>query len=215
MHRIHPTEGKIDVGELATTSKSPSVWTVWNKSSMAFPGTDGFSVYDSNGRLAFRVDNYSRRHNCFTGELLLMDGNGRALMALRPQILSMHGRWSGFKGDDGLKTKTRYHVFSMRRRSIFQSGDKAEVFIGSPNDQSPTPTFQIEGYFRRRCCKIRDSKGKEVAQICPKKANNSVMLGNDVFSLVIQPEVECELIMAFLIIMDRICQKPFTPWICP
>ncbi|XP_010922834.1 protein LURP-one-related 5 [Elaeis guineensis] len=214
MYRIHPTESKIDVGQPATRSTSPSVWTVWKKSSMAFQGTDGFSVYDSNGRLAFRVDNYSRRHKCFTRELLLMDGGGTALMALKPQILSMHDRWSGFKGDSGSKTETRPRVFSMRRRSILQSSDEAEVFMGNPNNQPPTPNFRIEGCFRRRCCKIWDSMGKEVAQICRKKASTSVMLGDDVFNLVIQPGVDCELIMAFVVIMDRICQKPFTPWIC-
>lgn len=182
---------------------------------MAFQGTDGFSVYDSNGRLAFRVDNYSRRHKCFTGELLLMDGDGRALMALRPHILSMHGRWSGFKGDDGLKTEATPCVFSMRRRLILQRGDGAEVFLGSPDYQSPTPNFRTEGCFRRRCCKILDGKGEEVALICPKKANTSIMLDNDVFSLVIQPGVDCELIMSFLVIMDRICRKPLAACMCP
>jgi hypothetical protein len=60
--------------------------TVWKRSSMGFPGTDGFSVYDAAGALAFRVDNYSRRRKVFAGELLLMDGQGAPLLALRPQV---------------------------------------------------------------------------------------------------------------------------------
>ena len=54
---------------------------------MGFQGTDGFSVYDAAGTLAFRVDNYARRPKAFAGELLLMDGRGAPLLSLRPQVL--------------------------------------------------------------------------------------------------------------------------------
>jgi uncharacterized protein YxjI len=53
---------------------------------MSFQGTDGFSIFDSKGKLAFRVDNYSRRHKFLTREILLLDGAGKALLALRPQV---------------------------------------------------------------------------------------------------------------------------------
>jgi hypothetical protein len=64
----------------------PALYTVWKRSSMGFQGTDGYSVYDAAGALAFRVDNYSRRRKIFVGELLLMDGQGSPLLALRPQV---------------------------------------------------------------------------------------------------------------------------------
>jgi uncharacterized protein YxjI len=51
---------------------------------MGFQGTDGFSVYDAAGALAFRVDNYLRCNKIFAGELLLMDGQGAPLLTLRP-----------------------------------------------------------------------------------------------------------------------------------
>jgi uncharacterized protein YxjI len=56
---------------------------------MGFQGTDGFCVYDDAGRLAFRVDNYSRRRKLCAGELLLMDGQGTPLLCLRPQVLTV------------------------------------------------------------------------------------------------------------------------------
>lgn len=86
MSRIHPRRSRNNDEELSTIASHPSVWTVWNKSSMGFQGTDGFTIYDSKGRLAFRVDNYSRKHKCFAGELLLMNGDGKPIMALRPQV---------------------------------------------------------------------------------------------------------------------------------
>jgi hypothetical protein len=53
---------------------------------MGFQGTDGFSVYDAAGALTCCVNNYSRRSKIFAGELLLMDGQGAPLLALRPQV---------------------------------------------------------------------------------------------------------------------------------
>ena len=57
---------------------------VWKRSSMGFHGTDGFSVYDAAGMLAFRIHNYSCRQKVFASELLPMDGQGSPLLALMP-----------------------------------------------------------------------------------------------------------------------------------
>lgn len=115
----------------------------------------------------------------------------------------MHDRWRGFKDEDGIEL-TRTHVFSMRRQSILQSRDRAEVFMDNPVNHSSGPTFRTEGSFRTRNCKILDSNGEEVAHTSH-KVNKSVTLGNEVFSLTIQPDIDIELIMAFLVVMDRIC----------
>lgn len=50
-----------------------------------------------------------------------------------------------------------------------------------------------------------DRDGQEVARIIRKEVNESVTLSDDVFSLIIQPNMDAELIMAFLVVMDRIC----------
>ena len=68
---------------MSKIQQSVSAWTVWKSSSMAFHGTDGFSFFDEQGKLVFRVDNYARKSKC---DLVLMDGDGRALLTLRPQV---------------------------------------------------------------------------------------------------------------------------------
>ncbi|XP_065036517.1 protein LURP-one-related 15-like [Musa acuminata AAA Group] len=172
---------------------------------MGFHGTDGFSIYDGMGRLSLRLDNYTRKRKCFAGELLLMDGNGKAVVTLRPQILSMQDRWSGFRGEDGRETDFRStHVFDTRRRSVLQSCDEAEVLMDSTPDHK-LPDFRTEGCFRRRNCKIMDRNDDEVTLISRNKENKSVAPGDDVFSLIIQPNMETELMAAFLVLMDRIC----------
>lgn len=74
----------------------------------------------------------------------------------------------------------------------------------------------IDGCFEKRCCRVTDSKGREVAKISRKKMTSGapVMLSNDVFTLILHPGVECQIVMALLVIMDRICQKSFTPIMC-
>ncbi|KAH9288594.1 hypothetical protein KI387_032711, partial [Taxus chinensis] len=52
--------------EMATTL------TVWNKS-LVFGG-EGFTIFDSNGNLLFRVDTYD--------DLLFMDAQGKSLLTL-------------------------------------------------------------------------------------------------------------------------------------
>jgi uncharacterized protein YxjI len=89
-NRIHPSSdaGRARRAAAASDRSPPAVYTVWKRSSMGFHGTDGFCAYDDAGRLAFRVDNYSRRRKLCAGELLLMDGQGTPLLSLRPQVIN-------------------------------------------------------------------------------------------------------------------------------
>ncbi|KAK9290767.1 hypothetical protein L1049_008943 [Liquidambar formosana] len=243
--RIHPA-AEIKCRNLLTKSESvdnneesshnppcrPSVLTVWKRSSMSFQGTDGFTVFDGHGRLAFRVDNYSRKNECVAGGgLVLMDGAGKALLTLKPQIFSMQHQWNGYGGGDdngcgGKSDPILCKVFSMRRRSALvqrQSEDEAEVFMMhgaagrcGTGSKKQHPDFRISGSFRRRNCKITSPTGELVANIARKKVivNTTILLSDDVFSLVIQPGFHSHLIMAFLIILDRISAKPFVPAFC-
>ncbi|GJN07134.1 hypothetical protein PR202_ga24936 [Eleusine coracana subsp. coracana] len=238
--RIHPS----DAGRArrAAPADRPAVYTVWKRSSMGFHGTDGFSVYDAAGSLAFRVDNYSRQRKLCAGELLLMDGQGTPLLSLKPQLLSLHDRWNCYTAEEessGKKMKqpsTPQLVFTMHKSSALQSSDQAEVHMAAAAAATTSavasgglsckhqaviaPSFQIEGSFWRRNCKIiRGSDGKEVARISRKKAGVAsrpavTTLGDDVFSLVVRPGFDAAMIMAMVVVMDRICRRPYTPMVC-
>lgn len=254
MSRIHPADRRAGHGDgarsAASTAKSdhelPAVYTVWKRSSMGLQGTDGFSVYDAAGRLAFRVDNYARRPKAFAGELLLMDGRGAPLLSLRPQILSLRDRWNCYRvapeegcpdNRDGSSSvppppPTQQQLFTMRKCAALQSTDDAEAFMSSAAttsgrgcraQPSPPPGFRVEGCFSRRNCKISRSDGHEAAWISRKKASAStvaaassrpVSLGDDVFSLVVRPGVDAATVMAIVVVMDRICRRPYAPMAC-
>ncbi|XP_062197796.1 protein LURP-one-related 8-like [Phragmites australis] len=213
----------------------PAVYTVWKRSSMGFQGTDGFCVYDNAGRLAFRVDNYSRRRKLCAGELLLMHGDGTPLLSLRPQLLSLHDRWNCYAAtEEGLDKKqsrmSQQQLFTMRKCSALQSSDEAEVYMATAAGATAAPghscqrlhaapIFRIEGSFSRRSCKIRrGSDGKKAAWMSRKNAGVAsrpvTALGDDVFSLVVRPGVDVATIMAIIVVMDRICHRPYTPMGC-
>ncbi|KAJ1264641.1 hypothetical protein BS78_08G015400 [Paspalum vaginatum] len=206
-------------------------YTVWKRSSMGFQGTDGFSVYDAAGALAFRLDNYSRNRKLFAGELVLMDGHGAPLLALRPQIFSMHDQWNCYKvsseESQGKRTRSHQLLFSMSKCSVLQKGHEAEVSMSSSSGRSTASgrtaglhlqgrrsSFWVEGCFRRRSSKICDGDGVEVARIVRKKAEAPSSSLTLVFSLVVQPGVDCAMAMAFVVVLDRICWRPYTPMIC-
>lgn len=92
-----------------------------------------------------------------------------------------------------------------------ESDLEAEVCIGGTRG----PEYSVEGSFRRRnCCIRRTSSGDVVAKISRKRVNPKVLLGDEVFSLVVQPGLDNGLIMGLVIVLDRICCGPVGPLLC-
>ncbi|KAG5243222.1 protein LURP-one-related [Salix suchowensis] len=150
-------------------------------------GTDGFTVFDPNGTLVFRVDNYSRKNGY---GLVLMDGVGNALLSLKPKyMLSMQYQWNAYIGED-------------------ECGEDQSVL-----NEEPSMLFHSAG--RNILQDRQDFYWEVVANISRKRVNNTtILLSDDVFSLVVQPGFDSQLIMAFLIVLDRISSKPFSPVMC-
>lgn len=63
-------------------SQTPLVLTVWKKSLLF--SCNGFTVFDSNGNLVFRVDNYTAGTKA---EIVLMDASGHSLLTIRRKVL--------------------------------------------------------------------------------------------------------------------------------
>ncbi|MCD7454164.1 hypothetical protein HAX54_023704 [Datura stramonium] len=222
----------------------PSIFTVWKKSSMSFQGTDGFTVFDKHGRLVFRVDNYTRRKNrsiasrgSKSGGIVLMDAHGKPLLTLRPQMsVQLQYEWNGYSGgednDGSADLNNSTPLFVMRRppSSLFAmmgtsttTSCQAQVYaIGENNimdvKRRRKPDYKVEGSFRRRNCNIINFDGNVVANISRKVANattrTTILISDDVFSLVVQPGFEAHIFMAFVIILDRMYPNSYVPLIC-
>lgn len=135
----------------------------------------------------------------------------------------MNHQWNGYRGESGCgeAPSTTSKVFTIvKSHSILQTSSKteaaaeAEVYMTTNSKQEGKPDFQIEGSFWHRNCKIKTPNGQLVAKIARKRANSTILLDDNVFSLIIQPDFQVEVIMAFVVILDRICSKPFVPHLC-
>lgn len=166
------------------------------KTSLFFTG-DGFTVYDCSGQLLFRVDSYGPEWRD-KDEVVLMDASGRCLLTVRRKRPSLHNRWEGHLGEgkDGSKP-----IFSVRRSSIIgRSGVTVEMY------ENPGEEYQIEGSFGHRCCTVYDAATKEVMVEIRRKVDTSsnVLLGKDVFSLLIKPGFDAAFAMGLVLVLDQI-----------
>lgn len=147
-------------------------------------------------------------------------------------LLTMQHQWIAHKGEEDEASSPSSKVFTMRRppspllggsRRTSQYPCEAQVFLGGGaaaeesliSLRKQPPDFISEGYFRRRNCKISVAEtGQVVANITRKRINTTLLLDDDVFSLTVQPGFDLALVMAFVVVLDRIYFKTFTPVIC-
>ncbi|XP_076893873.1 protein LURP-one-related 8-like [Bidens hawaiensis] len=176
---------------LSAVTNGPLVLTVWKKSLLF--NCYGFTVYDSNGDLVFRVDNYTAGTK---SEIVLMDASGSSLLTIRRKRLSLLDNWLVYDGDttgnplfavtknvNPLNTKSLAHVSS--------TGSKKKVI------------YEIEGSYTQRCCFVFDDKRRCVAEIKRKESVGGVTFGGDVFRLLVQPEIDPTVAMALVVVLDQ------------
>ncbi|CAH2074700.1 unnamed protein product [Thlaspi arvense] len=124
MAKVHPKGGKNPSLE---TGSEASVLTVWKKSLMF--SCNGFAVFDSNGDLVFRVDNYMHGNR---GQILLMDASGKPLLTIRPQDAEPWRLLGGVRGRDSVEAavngekapqQTEIEDTGLRHQHLFKKED--------------------------------------------------------------------------------------------
>lgn len=124
----------------------------------------------------------------------------------------------------------------IRKTKNYHAQIEAEVYFNHHNTEpkpddisrrkSRQPDYRIEGSFWKRNCKIMSTASGEVAakimrkstgtstMMSGKSSRSTIMLSEEVFTLEVTKSFDPQLIMAFVVILDRICFKPiFTPLI--
>ncbi|KAJ9547562.1 hypothetical protein OSB04_020105 [Centaurea solstitialis] len=198
MTKVYPTPiipVAISAPKSSAAGKNPQVFTVWKKS-LVF-NCDGFTVFDSNGNLVFRVDNYVAGRN---GEIVLMDASGRPLLTIRRKSLSLSDSWQVYDGETTVNP-----LLSVKKHlNVFHTKSLAYVTKDGSKNNTRIPMYQIHGSYARRCCVIYDDTQRSVVEIRSKEAKGgTVSLGMDVFRLVVQPLIDPSLSMALVIILDQ------------
>ncbi|OVA05247.1 Initiation factor 2B-related [Macleaya cordata] len=85
---------------------------------------NGCTVYDSNGQIVYRIDNY----NCLcSDEVYLMDIEGKVLVTIVRKKLRLFGRWEGYKSttNSNLEKELIKPWFQVRKSCRFLKGNNS------------------------------------------------------------------------------------------
>ncbi|KAA8520808.1 hypothetical protein F0562_011481 [Nyssa sinensis] len=169
--------------------------------SLVFHG-NGCTVYNSDGEIVYRIDNYDRK--C-SNEVFLMDLTGKVLCTLLRKKLGAFWHWEGYKYNDP-KVKNEKPWFQVRKNCKFlKRNSECQVTMGCY--EARTSCYRIEGNALKLALKIVNSEGGVVAEVKQKQSSSGIVLGDDVLSLVVEPHVDRSLVMALVAVYGLIGNK--------
>nr|XP_004245620.2 protein LURP-one-related 11-like isoform X1 [Solanum lycopersicum] len=211
MAKVHPNKSNY----LSTTSSSsfssiiPSnfyvsprreTFTLWMKS-LVYHG-NGCTVYDSNGNIVYRIDNYNSKRS---KEVHLMDRNGKVLFSIRNRKVPVFGHWDGYKWSyDGITSK-EMPWFQVKKIHNVLRGENVNCYSVILGCNSEATCYNI--ILATKSIKIVNQHGRLVAEVKQKQANSGVLLGDDVLTLMVEPHVDQSLIMALVTVCGLIHHK--------
>lgn len=154
----------------------------------------GCTVFDSNGQIMYRVDNY----NCKSiHEVHLMDQQGNTLFTILRKQYNLFRFWEGYRYPATRNDQKGpcFRVYKSCR--IFGGVSTYGVKLGL--DKNQPYTHKIESSTSKSACKISDQFGVLVAELRRKKSSCGVDLGDDVLTMVVEPNVDLSLIMGLVV----------------
>ncbi|KAF3327313.1 protein LURP-one-related 8-like protein [Carex littledalei] len=208
MKKVHPSLTSVQsdlrqVNNQESRREEAEVLTVWRKSLLF--NCSGFTVYDAKGNLVFRVDNYGS--DC-KSEVVLMDATGKPLFSIRKKRqLNLGYHWVIYNKEDSTNPllSVKRHTTMRNKKSL------AEVTPFAPS--LSTSSFLAEGSYAQRCCTFQNNEGTQVAEIRRKEvltSSGGVNFGDDVFQLVVEPEIDTCLAMGIVIALDQMAaSRPY------
>ncbi|VAH68334.1 unnamed protein product [Triticum turgidum subsp. durum] len=169
--------------------RGKQAYTVWMKS-LVFNG-NGCAVYGPDGSVAFRVDNYGCRGG---REVFFMDRGGNALIRIRRKGFGMFRRWEVCRYEQGEEATP---WFTVRRA---KKGEAAVAMHGGART-----CYRMDGCPARKTeYKVRGVDGAAVAEVAPKQTAAGVVLGEDVLTLMVAPEMDHLLALGMVVVRGLI-----------
>ncbi|CAO1942925.1 unnamed protein product [Urochloa humidicola] len=166
--------------------QKPVVYTVWMKS-LVFNG-NGCTVYGADGCIAYRVDNYGCRGG---REVFFMDHAGNYLIRIQRKSFCMFRRWEACRCfGNGEETMPWFGV-----HKTWKNGAAAVMMHGHRRR-----TYTVDGCSRKSDYKISGADGTIVAEIARKQTASGVVLGEDVLTLTVGPEVDHLLVLGLVVV---------------
>ncbi|KDP40634.1 hypothetical protein JCGZ_24633 [Jatropha curcas] len=198
MAKIHPQTLASSSPNYFTSEQE--TFTVWMKS-LVLSGK-GCTVFDSNGHVVYRVDNY----NCKSShEVHLMDCRGEVLFTILKKKFKLFGCWEGYRST-AAKIEKGKPCFEVRKHfRLLRGGLLCRVTVEL--DHSQSSKYEIESWTGKSTCKIVDKSGGQIAEVKRKQSASGVVLGEDVLTMVVAPCTDHSLIMGLLVVYNLISCK--------
>ncbi|KAE9607737.1 hypothetical protein Lal_00013427 [Lupinus albus] len=170
-------------------------YTLWMKS-LVFH-SNGCTVYDSNGDIVYRVDNYDRKGK---SEVNLMDLKGRVLCAIKKKSLSF-GSWSGYRCNSPSYGSMKEPWFQVKRcNKMIRRKVECEIEIECQK-------YCILRNSGKAAFRIVNVDGHIVAEAKKKYSPSGVALDNDVLTLDVAEDTDHSLVMALVTVYGLICGR--------
>ncbi|KAL2493349.1 Protein LURP-one-related 11 [Abeliophyllum distichum] len=179
----------------ADSSSKQEVFTVWMKSLILH--SNGCTVFDSNGQVIYRVDNYN--HKC-SSQVFLMDLTGKVLFTIVKKKFTVFGHWEGYRWIGTDKGKPGFIV--RKKLGILGGYTHLEVVVGL--DVNKPYQYTMENQSCKSSYKILDNFGGLVAEVKRKITTSGVIIGEDVLTMVVEPYMDHSLVMGLLVVFGLI-----------
>ncbi|KAE8801285.1 Protein LURP-one-related 11 [Hordeum vulgare] len=192
MAKIQPLPAATSPSSSDDHRQGQQTYTVWMKS-LVFNG-NGCAVYGPDGAVAFRVDNYGCRGG---REVFFMDRAGNALVRIRRKGFGAFRRWQVCRCDEEETTPW----FSVRRA---EKGGAAVAMHGGAGT-----CYRIDGCSgaRKPEYRVRGVDGTVVAEVARKQTAAGVVLGQDVLTLTVAPEMDRLLVLGLVVVRGLISRS--------
>ncbi|KAL5217117.1 hypothetical protein ABZP36_017801 [Zizania latifolia] len=191
-------------------SEQREVFTIWMKS-LVLNGS-GCTVYDSGGLIVYRVDNYSSRG---AADVCLMDLAGNVVLRIlkKTGLIGLIGRWDGYRWGE-----EQQEAASAPGRPWFKVVSKAWRGGGGPccefrsdDADGRAVRYMMDGSRRLRATRaariVDGDTGVAVAEVKRKTTATGVALGDDVLTLLVEPNVDHSLVVALLLVHDGLVNR--------
>ncbi|CAI8619399.1 unnamed protein product [Vicia faba] len=190
--KVYPQEQesiKSSDSHVQCVSNKSERYTVWMKSLVLH--SNGCTVYDSNGNIAYRVDNYNRKGR---RKVNLMDLQGNVVCTIKKRLLAF-GCWEGHKYHSSKEEQAWFQV-----KRCFTGKIVCIIKVGS--QELCIERMSIGKSFGFR---IINKDGQMIAEAKQKESCSGIVLSNDVLTLDLEAGTDHSLIMGLITVYGVIC----------
>ncbi|KAI6702138.1 hypothetical protein NL676_011274 [Syzygium grande] len=176
-------------------------FTVWMKS-LVMQG-NGCTVFNQKGKIVYHIDNYEKKGS---RKVFLMYLRGKVLFTIIQrdeandtlmQKVRVFGRWEGYQCSESDSNDGKLWFRVKKGCPIFKRRSSCQVSLHC--DEAQARIFNIKSTAGKSEFSIVNRTGGLIAEGTRKQSSSGVYLGDDVLTLVVEPEVDHSLIMALVV----------------